>query len=608
MGQFNFTPVSGLAPKSKTSFNFEPLDESPDEAFDAIDQNEEKRIIESQLDAVETRDRPGPISGIKQSFNSGIKELKTLGSSINKTANYLQPALTEMVKEAALMSTVGFPTLSGEAERSRRLEETNKLATTVKEILPKLAKSSPEIMTEVVSGTLEAYGMERKPGAEAGITDPLNFAEETRGFDPDVVYKRLREAPLTTIGDWSVAGGMFKKLAKIASKAVVKGSAKTARRGAQASFESSLSKEAIDKATSGDKQFVKDMLKRMDGPDKEAAFSKEIHEMTRAKTPTIKDRLLDRRSSITQMSNADLDNPEFAATLGNRVKENLTKLKLNEQGKLKASLSAIGDQTIDTEYLFKGMATELNEQLLLSKTNLTKKGPSSSKLKKGFKNTSFENFINEVTGTTTVKELNEMRKRLDQSINFNDPKPSDKALLVARRHIDGYIKGLDGADEYTRQSALVSNRLQPFFDQQKKIEKAGGGEKFGKSFFKSHEEVDLLVKALKESDSIAAQSLRANIEMLDGWHTWNKMFSSNTKVVPEFYMGTPMTAAMKLTNQISSPIAKGITKAKLAAPAIGNIPSPGSALSGAAQASAVADIPLNDVPSALEKASNQNQQ
>lgn len=582
---------SDQSPTSSIVGDFSALmNQTPGQAFQKLDEEKENRITEAELDAIEERNRPGVIKSTGIAYESAKGEVKALGNAIEKTVNYLSPVLKEMALIAALPGNIGGDLVM------REDSATKKLANDIKTVVPEIVKASPEIAGEIISDTAKSFGTE--------------YSDETGSLrvDTDVAAEKFRQAPIETVGDWLILGAVLKKAMQVGGRAVAKGSSKVAGRAAREGFEQGLSPDVIKKATKGDKEFVKDMLKRMDSDDKAAAFSKEIHEVTRSQTPTIKDKLIDRRKALLNIKNKDLENPEFARNLGNRVKDNLQRLKLNEQGKLTASLSEIGDQTVDTELLFKKMANDLNDDLLLSKKNLAKKGPMRNKIKKGFKDTTFENFLDEVDGKTTVRELNEVRKRLDQSINFNEMKASDKALIIARRNIDDYIKGLDGAEEYKRQSSIVSNRLQPFYDKQKKIEKAGGGEAFGKRFFQSNEEVDLLLDALKQSDSIAAQSLRADIEMLDAWHTWNKMFSSaaSKEFVPEFYAGMPMTAALRLTNKVSTPLAKSVVKQQVRFPALNKV-IPSTVLQRGAQGTSVGDVFVDDIPSTLEDEDNSSE-
>jgi len=549
---------------------------TPDRALEKKEDERDNRITESELDAIEEKNRPGPIKGAFQTFKSAGRELKQLGSAISGTVNYLTPVL----KEAVLMQGLGMqPFIKNEKSATR------KLAKDASVVIPELIKASPEI----VGGLIEDFG--RSFGTE--VSDETGQLR----IDRDVLSEKFRNAPIETVGDWLVVGAIAKKAVSLAGKGIAKSSGGIAAREAA---EEAVDPRAVQKAFDGDKDFMLDVMAKMDDNDKAAAFSREIHRATKSPTPTVKDRLFDRRRAILSTSKADLENPEFVRKVGNRVKSNLERMERVEKAKLAGTLGKIGNQKVDPDLLFGKMSEDLRESLLLSKKHLARKGPFKEKIKRGFKDTTVENFLDEIDSNTTVRELNEIRKRLDEGINFGNEKAADKALKIARRNIDDYIKKLDGAEDYAKESERVRDRLQVFFDKQKKIKKAGGGEKFGKSFLQSHEEVDLLLDALNNSDSAIAQALRADIELLDGWHTWNKMWSMNKDLIPQFYAGTPLTLGLRAGNAVTPQLAKSAVRNQLRLGPVGKaIPSAGQALTGGAIGVSASDA-LQDIASPLQ--------
>ena len=568
-GGFRFIPldedVEDIETDEGNRFEFREIKPSVQEQIVDTESRITNKITEEELDNIESNNRPSVFEGTKEAFKSAGKEISYAKDFISDTANYLAPA----IKEQVLYAASPLAAFSDED----RFKSTFKVANDIKRVLPEVVKSSPEIAESIVKDFGESFGIEK-----SDQTGSLRV-------DPDVAYAKFREAPISTIGDWVVLGSVFKKAAQIGKKSVNK-----------VSDLYSLDRKEILNSTDSDKKFVKDMLGKMDDGDKEATFSKEIAEVTRSETPTIKDRLVDRRKALLSMSNKDLDSPEFVQKLGNRVKENVKNLESVERKRLDSSLSKVASNKVDSEGLFQSISNDLKDDFLLSKVHDSKGGPFKERIRKGFKGTMVENLLDEVDDTTSVKELNKIRQRLDQSINFKDPKSSDRALMIARKNIDSYIKGLEGAEDYARESEKVSDRLQLFFDKQKKIKKSGGGEKFAKQFFDSHEEVDELLNVLKNSDTSVAQYLRADIEMLDAWHTWNRMWANNENFVPQFYAGTPLTLGMRAGNAITPPIAKGIVKSQVfAAPALQNLPSLGQTAKSAAVSGTALDTLRRDI-------------
>lgn len=564
------------------------LNKNPSDAFDEIDEQEQELITEEQLNEIERKNRPGTVKTLKIAKESAGRELNDLGNVINDTVNYLTPVLKESV---LMMSLPGVWAQLAMKEDSA----TRKLGRDMKVVLPEVAKASPQIVREAFKDFFESIGVEK--------------AKETGEFrmDVDVMMDKFREAPLSTVSDYFVVGAIAKKAGQIGLRAISKGAKSASTVTARESFEKGITEEAIEKATKGDKEFIKNMLERMDDGDKAAVASKEIAKLVGSETPTNFGRIFKRKEQLKKIPINKIEDKDFLIKTGNQVKQNLKALELNERGRLAASLSEIGDNTIDSNLLFKKMSQEMSDEFLLSKSALAKKGPIKNKIKGGFKGTIFENLMDDIDSTTTVRELNDMRKRIDQAINFKDPKASDKALRIARDNITSYIKSLDGAEEFARQSSIISERLQPFFDKQKKILKPGGGERFAKSFFSSREEVDDLVDALSKADSIAAQSLKTNIEILDGMNSWNSVFMKNTKLLPEFYVNPSTTILSRGTNAVFGPLKKGFVKGAMNLPISEQAANKAtdfsvlSTIGTAGKAKAVSDVFTRDIPTALEE-------
>ena len=510
-------------------------------------------VTESQLDQIEQQNSPGIIGGTLQAAQGGVNELKGLYNTLSKTANYLHPVLKSYMKAALIPSIETY---------GERQHQTRKLANDIKTVIPELVRSSPEIASSIAQDVASSFGVEK--------SDQTNQLR----VDPDVFLNKFREAPISTISDWTLMGAVFKKAMKLGDVSSKITKLTKAEKMADdiedaGSFIKGYKHKTARQAMSEDKDFLRDMLSKMDENTKEAQYSRELHSITKTETPTIKDQLMDNRRAFLSIPKKELDNPEFARKVGNKFKENLDSFINMERGRLNASLAPIANNKVDKELLFSTVYKDLKDNFLISNVKSDKPGPFSAKIKSGFKGSMVENVLDSMKGDLTIKELNESRKRIDQAINFNDPKQSDKALMIMRSNMDNYIKSLKGAEQYREEASRVADRLQIFKDKQRKIASPGGGEMFAKNFFKTREDLEQLKSVLKTSDIPLAHSLRADLDILDSWHTWNRMWSQNTKVIPEFYMGYPMTTGMRAINTVAQPVAKSLIRTQLESPIIG---------------------------------------
>jgi hypothetical protein len=347
-----------------------------------------------------------------------------------------------------------------------------------------------------------------------GIGESAGF-DVKRGFDVDIALKKFKEAPIEATLDLAGISAIGKK---IAGKGI---------------------KKVIQKTNA--KNFVKKAL------DKDLVIKKELNDAIKAPFKSKKDDIIDAAPVINKLKISKLDEPRFVENVGKRLSENLSKLEKSENLKLKRAVSKVADVQADKGGILQDIEKGLKDSRLLTETN---------ELDKALVKTAAERELRFLQGPEALdaKSLKRRLDTLDDSINWNTPKEKDDALKIIRRAYRNQLGGI--SKEYDEVASRIHDRLIKFEKKSKAIDKPGGGEKFGRTFFSTTDEVDSLKGLLKNNPNPVSGKSLADVEVIDAWHKWNSFFDQNQSFVPQFRSQGSVAASSLI------PIGKALTAAQ----------------------------------------------
>lgn len=442
-------------------------------------------LTESQRDIQEEQTRPGAI-GVLGGVASGAKsEIKGL---FDTTKFFAKKGIED------LQTLTKRPDVREEDFNVKRLEGTKKKKQLIKrrgKQALEIAKNSPEIMKEIVVDMGKSFGF-----------------EGGRGFDVDVALDKWQRAPIESLLDATMIGGVLSKAAKSGSKALIRGANKRVPKEGK-----ELIKNVISK---GDPETY-DLIKQID-----------------VEVDTPLDDLYAESKILKGLSLGQLDNPNFSQSLGKRAVKNINELKKEDNILMKTAIDEIKDTPVNVSEIktniFDGLRKKgfLKEGTDIIDEDFIEVGLGKKALIDEIK---FLNQSDTKTLGINAKKLKQRMDALDDKINWKTPKEVDKGVMEVRKAYRNELRQV--SPKYDEVALEVSEKLDKFEPQLRRFEKSGAGEKFGKNPFQTKEELDEMIDFMDKSTGTLRKTISNDLKGLRAWHDWNRFFKQN----PDFIIG-----------------------------------------------------------------------
>ena len=307
----------------------------------------------------------------------------------------------------------------------------------------------------------------------------------------------------------------------------------------------SIFKSTLKAAKPKNKKIAQEIISKGDIETKQL-----LKNVSNTEVTTVLDDLYDESSIIKKLSISNqLDNPNYAQEVGKNAANNINRLKKRDQNRLKSAIKKIKDNVIDKSEIADDIADRLQTKGFLKNGNVLdveniEPGLSKAQLTKEVKKISD-------LDSMTAGELKLRMDSIDDKINWKNPKTADEGLIEIRRVYRNKLRDLSG--EYDSAARLVSEKLDLFEPQLRRLEKVGAGEKLGKNLFQTKEELDEFIKLMDKTPDKLAGSINADLKTLKAWHAWNRYFKQN----PDFIIGNIPGISGKVIPAIKKRVIKG---------------------------------------------------
>lgn len=473
---FDFDALPDLT-KDKTSFNFDSLPE--------VDTAITPPLTEVQRDIQEEQTRPGLIEGAGAALSGAKQEV----TGLFETAKFFAQKGVQDLK-----TLTDRPDIRDEDFETKRVEGLKKKKSLIKRRGSQslqIAKRSPEIMKDVIVDMGKSFGFEKG-----------------RGFDIDVAIEKWQSAPIESLLDATMIGGVLSKAAKSGGKALIRGGAKRVPKEG---------KEVIKKVISKGDTETYDLIKQID-----------------VDVDTPLDDLYTESKILKGLSLGQLDNPNFSQSLGKRAVKNINELKKEDNILMKTAIDEIKDTPVNVSEIktniFDGLRKKgfLKEGTDIIDEDFIEVGLGKKALIDEIK---FLNQSDTKTLGINAKKLKHRMDALDDKINWKTPKEVDKGVMEVRKAYRNELRQL--SPKYDEVAIEVSEKLDKFEPQLRRFEKSGSGEKFGKNPFQTKEELDEMIDFMDKSTGTLRKTISNDLKGLRAWHAWNRFFKQN----PDFLIG-----------------------------------------------------------------------
>ena len=135
-------------------------------------------------------------------------------------------------------------------------------------------------------------------------------------------------------------------------------------------------------------------------------------------------------------------------------------------------------------------------------------------------------------GDIPIKELHDIRRAVDDSINWISPRTSDDGLKIMRRAMREALS--EGSEEYGRITGKIGDRLTEIGYAENKIKRAklegwlrNYKEKVGLEIAKSDQRSEAFLKAMDIVGNETAEAALGRFELIDAWKAWNDLYGQN---------------------------------------------------------------------------------
>jgi len=389
-------------------------------------------------------------------------------------------------------------------------------------------KQKQQAIEDVKSGTINLRNLLKQSVIDTGKTFGIDLESPDNKLDLDRAIEKWESAPIESVLDATMLGGAAKSLGTSILKST---------RNIVPMINKKTAKKIISKNDLETKQIAKTVA------DKDVK--------------TMLDDLYEEAPIIKKLNiSRQLDNPNYLVKVSDDLAKKIRVFNKIDSQKLKQSLKGVKDRPVSKTLLREDMREALDKKNFLVKKNPDDEFRTLLDVDNIDKGLNKKNFIDELIHlnkdqSMTVGEIKKRMDNLDDKINWKDKKVSDEGLIEMRRVYRNELR--KASPEYDAIANSISEKLDLFEPQLKRIEKLGSGEKLGKSIFQSKEEMEEFIEFMGRSKSSLAGPIRGDLMVIKAWHSWNKYFKQN----PDFLIGSVPGASSKLIPGIKKRIIKG---------------------------------------------------